>query len=141
MDIERSTFAQLIQDDRASRESKVWRGTFLDYLEKVKENPTITKLAHSRFYDMIVPQERPTNGSGTKFSTERSTNNNGDQSAALLVGLDSDHTLVKECCAGNREAFNGLVLRHKDRLYTLAVRLLGDRGDAEDITQDTFLRS
>jgi serine protein kinase len=54
MDIERSTFAQLIQDDRASRESKEWRGTLLDYLEKVKEDPTITKLAHSRFYDMIT---------------------------------------------------------------------------------------
>src|SRR5712691_2121567 len=54
MDIERSTFAQLIQDDRASRESKEWRGTLLDYLEKVKEDSTITKLAHSRFYDMIA---------------------------------------------------------------------------------------
>src|SRR5262244_1677608 len=54
MDIERSTFAQLIQDDRASRESKEWRGTLLDYLEKVKEDPTITKLAHSRFYDLIA---------------------------------------------------------------------------------------
>ncbi len=54
MDIGRSTFAQLIQDDRASRESKAWRGTLLDYLEKAKEDPTITKLAHSRFSDMIT---------------------------------------------------------------------------------------
>ena len=54
MDNGRSTFAQLIQDDRANRESKAWRGTFLDYLEKVKEDPTLAKLAHSRFYDMIT---------------------------------------------------------------------------------------
>jgi serine protein kinase len=54
MDIGRTTFAQLIQEDRANRESKVWRGTLLDYLEQVKEDPTITKLAHARMYDMIM---------------------------------------------------------------------------------------
>src|SRR6185369_11293874 len=54
MDTERSTFAQLIQDDRASRESKAWSGTLLDYLEKVKQEPTIARLAHSRFYEMVT---------------------------------------------------------------------------------------
>src|SRR5215468_9490424 len=54
MDIERSTFEKIIREDRANRESKAWRGTLLDYLEKVKEDPTITKLAHSRFYEMIM---------------------------------------------------------------------------------------
>ncbi len=46
-------FAQLIKDDRANRESKSWSGTLLDYLEKVKETPAITQLAHSRLYDML----------------------------------------------------------------------------------------
>src|SRR5262245_37880017 len=54
MDTGRSAFAQLIQDDRTNRESKAWRGTLLDYLEKVKEDPTIVKLAHYRFYEMIT---------------------------------------------------------------------------------------
>lgn len=54
MDIERSTFEKLIREDRANRESKAWRGTLLDYLEKLKEDPTITKLAHARMYDMIT---------------------------------------------------------------------------------------
>src|SRR5262245_26566679 len=54
MEIGRSEFEKLIKDDRANRESKAWRGTLLDYLEKVKEDPTITKLAHSRFYDMVT---------------------------------------------------------------------------------------
>ncbi|MEW6300788.1 MAG: serine protein kinase, partial [Thermodesulfobacteriota bacterium] len=53
-EISRSTFEKLIRDDRANRESKAWRGSLIDYLEKVKENPAITKLAHSRLYDMIV---------------------------------------------------------------------------------------
>jgi len=54
MDIERSTFEKLIKEDRANRESKAWRGTLLDYLEKIKEDPTFTKLAHARMYDMIT---------------------------------------------------------------------------------------
>jgi serine protein kinase len=54
MEIGRSEFEKLIKDDRANRESKAWRGTLLDYLEKVKEDPSLTRLAHSRFYDMMV---------------------------------------------------------------------------------------
>jgi serine protein kinase len=48
MDIERSTFEKIIREDRANRESKAWRGTLLDYLEKIKEDPMMTKLAHAR---------------------------------------------------------------------------------------------
>ena len=54
MEIGRSEFEKLIKDDRANRESKAWRGTLIDYLEKVKEDPGMTRLAHSRIYDMIV---------------------------------------------------------------------------------------
>jgi serine protein kinase len=53
METGRSVFEKLIREDRANRVSKAWRGTLIDYLEVVKENPTITKLAHSRFYDLI----------------------------------------------------------------------------------------
>ena len=54
METGRKAFEKLIKDDRANRESKAWRGTLLDYLEKVKEDPRMTKLAHSRFYDMLM---------------------------------------------------------------------------------------
>ena len=49
-----NSFERVIRDDRAARESKQWRGTLLDYLEKVKENPTIAKLSHARLYDIII---------------------------------------------------------------------------------------
>ena len=39
-------FESLIQRDRDSREDQAWHGTLLGYLEKVKENPSIAKLAH-----------------------------------------------------------------------------------------------
>jgi serine protein kinase len=54
MTTDKSLFATLIEKDRVSRESKEWRGTFLDYLEKVKEDPTIGKLAHARLYEAIL---------------------------------------------------------------------------------------
>jgi serine protein kinase len=48
------SFEQIIKEDRAARESKHWRGTFLQYLEIVRADPTIPKLAHARMYDMIM---------------------------------------------------------------------------------------
>jgi serine protein kinase len=53
METEKSTFARLIEEDRAARGSKEWQGTLIDYLERVKEDPTFCKLAHGRLYDMI----------------------------------------------------------------------------------------
>src|SRR5438093_12072264 len=56
MEIGRNTFEKLIRDDRANRESEASRGSLIDYLDQVKEDPTLTKLAHGRFYDMITAQ-------------------------------------------------------------------------------------
>lgn len=47
-------FEKLIQKDRKTRESNEWRGNLLGYMEKVKANPSLTKLAHSRIYDLII---------------------------------------------------------------------------------------
>jgi serine protein kinase len=51
---EQSSFEQLIKKDRAERESKHWRGTFLEYLELVKADPGVTKLAHARIFEMLL---------------------------------------------------------------------------------------
>ncbi|MGH8474925.1 MAG: hypothetical protein ACRER2_04000 [Methylococcales bacterium] len=50
---ERSEFAELIARDRRERATKQWSGTLLDYLDIVKKDPTIPKLAHARMYEMI----------------------------------------------------------------------------------------
>ena len=47
-------FKEFIKSDRESRNKEKFEGTFLDYLEIVKENPDIAKLSHKRIYDMVV---------------------------------------------------------------------------------------
>src|SRR5256885_6472141 len=52
--MDRPSFEQLIKEDRAARESKVWRGPFLEYLDLVREDPSVPKLAHARIFDNIM---------------------------------------------------------------------------------------
>lgn len=43
--------------------------------------------------------------------------------------------------AGDSDAFRLLVERHSRKVFRLAIRLTGNRDDAEDIVQETFLRA
>lgn len=54
MQAPKSDFQSLIEQDRANRAKKSWRGTLLDYLELVKQNPRLADTAHQRMYRMIV---------------------------------------------------------------------------------------
>lgn len=47
------SFEEIILEDRQSTRKEDWRGTFLDYLEVVRNEPSVAKLAHSRLYDRI----------------------------------------------------------------------------------------
>ncbi len=52
----------------------------------------------------------------------------------------TDHELINSFIAGNVNAFEALVLRHKDKLYTSILFLVKDKYLAEDIFQDVFIR-
>ncbi len=52
----------------------------------------------------------------------------------------SDHELIQSFVAGNTNALEVLVLRHKDKLYTSILFLVKDKYLAEDIFQDVFIR-
>lgn len=54
MEERESKFQQMIREDRSSRDSKSWRGKFIEYLELVKKDPGLAKLAHARMYDIIL---------------------------------------------------------------------------------------
>lgn len=54
-------------------------------------------------------------------------------------GAPSDEELLERAAAGDQAAFSTLVKRHEDRVFQLAIRITGDRADALDATQDTFV--
>lgn len=47
--------------------------------------------------------------------------------------------LVSRSCSGDLSAFNELVEMYQQLVYNVAYRMLGDRGMAEDATQEAFL--
>jgi RNA polymerase sigma-70 factor (ECF subfamily) len=53
---------------------------------------------------------------------------------------DDDDDLVK-ARAGDREAFGRLVRRHQRRVYSTALHILGNHSDADDVTQEAFVRA
>jgi RNA polymerase sigma-70 factor (ECF subfamily) len=52
-----------------------------------------------------------------------------------------EHELIGRAQAGEVGAFEALADTYADRLYTVALRFLGDRGEAEDVLQETLLRA
>ena len=60
--------------------------------------------------------------------------------ATLRVTQD-DRVLVALARDGDRAAFDELVRRHADGLYAVVVRLCADRHEAEEVTQEAFLRA
>ena len=46
---------------------------------------------------------------------------------------------VRACQAGDADAFQPIVLRNQKRIYNLALRMLRDPAEAEDLTQEAFV--
>ena len=55
--------------------------------------------------------------------------------------MDTDVALANRLARDVDAAFPALVADHQDRLYTIALRLLGDRRDAEEVAQDALVRA
>ncbi|MEZ5355021.1 MAG: RNA polymerase sigma factor [Bryobacteraceae bacterium] len=54
--------------------------------------------------------------------------------------LDSDSQLVDRCLNGDDSAWEDLVRTHTRRVYAICLRFTGSEGEAQDITQEVFLR-
>jgi RNA polymerase sigma factor (sigma-70 family) len=55
--------------------------------------------------------------------------------------MDNDDALAARLARNLDAAFPDLVASHADRLYTIALRLLGNAADAEEVAQDTLVRA
>ena len=49
--------------------------------------------------------------------------------------------LVQAAQDGDIDAFEAIVRRHQASVYRVALRMLGSRADAQDVTQETFMRA
>jgi RNA polymerase sigma-70 factor (ECF subfamily) len=58
-----------------------------------------------------------------------------------LLQDHEDTAAVRRCLSGETAAFEGLVARHQATLYGVASRMLGNREDAKDATQNAFVRA
>src|SRR5689334_19791331 len=58
---------------------------------------------------------------------------------SMLRGPDNDERLARRAARGDRDAFDEIVRRHRDRVYAVGLRICGSDADAEDVLQETFL--
>ena len=57
------------------------------------------------------------------------------------MSAPSDRDLIQRARRGDAEAFGELVLRYQTSVFNVCYRLLHERLEAEDMTQETFLRA
>ena len=55
--------------------------------------------------------------------------------------MDTDDALITGLTTDLDGTFEALVLAHQDRLYSIALRTLGNAADAEEAAQDAFVRA
>lgn len=65
----------------------------------------------------------------------------GASAASTDAVADSDALLVERVQAGDVAAFDALVLKYRERLYSVIYNITGNREDAADLTQDALIRA
>lgn len=57
------------------------------------------------------------------------------------AGSAEEADLIRRAQAGDRAAFGAFVVATQDRLYTVLVRIIGDREEARELAQETYLKA
>src|SRR5690606_6066136 len=74
--------------------------------------------------------------SKARVSAERSARAANSQQEAAY-----DAELVRRFNAGDESAFVEIMTRYREKIFSVALALLRNRADAEEIAQDTFIRA
>jgi RNA polymerase sigma-70 factor, ECF subfamily len=69
----------------------------------------------------------------------RSVTLSGERSHAEEA--DADSVIVERVQAGEVDAFDRLILKYRERLYSIIYNLTANREDAADLTQETFIKA
>lgn len=76
---------------------------------------------------------------------ERRTRDSAKESDTVVLLREarerSDARLIEDCREGDVSAFDEIVRRHKDRLYNVIYRFVGNHEDALDVAQEAFVRA
>jgi RNA polymerase sigma-70 factor, ECF subfamily len=57
------------------------------------------------------------------------------------LSREQEYSLVDQAIAGDHDAFSKLVMAHQSRIYSTIFQMVGNHEDANDLTQDTFLKA
>lgn len=61
-------------------------------------------------------------------------------SSKVQMTIENDQYYITKVLEGDTSAFSVLVDRYKDLIYTLALRMIKNREEAEEVSQDTFIK-
>ena len=55
------------------------------------------------------------------------------------ISID-DGALIRQCQLGDLKATEGLIIRYQDRVFNVIMKIVGNRDDAAELTQETFVK-
>ncbi len=88
-----------------------------------------------------TPPSTPTSGiPGTLLPAQRSPEARVQRTPEQQAEQDAIVQLVAQCMAGDQSAWNRMVSGQHKRIYAICYRFTNDPTDAEDITQDVFIK-
>jgi RNA polymerase sigma-70 factor (ECF subfamily) len=86
-----------------------------------------------------IPNRVPAAG-GAPQRWHSTSNGAAGSGFAVPADLDLEAGLVERCLNGDEGAWESLVKLHSRRVYSICYRFTGSESDAQDLTQDVFLR-
>ncbi|NLY43700.1 MAG: sigma-70 family RNA polymerase sigma factor [Clostridiaceae bacterium] len=52
----------------------------------------------------------------------------------------TDYEIIRQCLKGNKDAFAEIVTRYKKLVYTIVLRMINDKEEANDVAQEVFIK-
>jgi RNA polymerase sigma-70 factor (ECF subfamily) len=114
------------------------------------DTPEPEDLAEAGQAGQAVPRERDDAPAGRTGGQDRAAIDGQRNGAGDARGVTTAHgdgppgdeaDVIRRAQAGDRQALGILVRRYQRRVFALGIRFFGNRDDAEDLVQDTFVRA